>query len=220
MKKRLLFVLSLALVLCGSFWSCSADDPAMPMDGAKTSLLNEFLNSDYGIATLENHGLTITNLDLKNSTSDFFKSKVVTAFAIPIIENGRITGKLNAFIVPGDDSYRAIVEKWENLSDKEYSVTITTGYGMYLATVGIVNDGKRRTQKIMDIASYNDAEEILKSRSSKLAEESWWACTTRVYQTAKQACNGDSQCDFLCDLVDLAGGCTISMAAAAAIVCV
>lgn len=220
MKKRLLFVLSLALVLCGSLWSCSDDGPAMPTDGSKTSLLNEFLNSEYGIATLENHGLTIANLDLKNSTSDFFKSKGATAFAIPIIENGRITGKLNAFIVSGDDSYRAIVEKWENPSDKEYSVTITTGYGMYLATVGIVHDGKRKTQKIMDIASYNDAEKNPKSRSSNLAEEGWWACTTRVYKTAKQACNGDSQCDFLCDLVDLAGGCTISMAAAAAIACV
>lgn len=160
MKKQFLFVLSLALVFCGSLWSCSDNGPAMPTDDPKTSLLNEFLNSEYGIATLENHGLTKANLDLKNSTSDFFKSKRATSFAIPIIENGRITGKLNAFIVSGDDSYRAIVEKWENPSDKEYSVTITTGYGMYLATVGIVHDGKRKTQKIMDIASYNDAEKI------------------------------------------------------------
>ena len=61
---------------------------------------------------------------------------------------------------------------------------------------------------------------IESSRSSRPVGEGWWACTTRVYRTAKQACNGDSQCDFLCDLVDLAGGCTISMAAAAAIACV
>lgn len=220
MKRKLLFVLSPALVLCSSLWSCSDDGPNTQMDSPQTSLINEFLNSEYGIATLENHEITLSNLDLENSTIEFFKSKGVTALAIPIIENGQITGKLNAFIVPGDDSYRAIVEKWENSSNQESSVTITTGYGMYLATVSIVHDGKRKTQEIIDIASYNNDEEETSSRSSRPVGEGWWACTTRVYRTAKQACNGDSQCDFLCDLVDLAGGCTISMAAAAAIACV
>lgn len=211
MKTKFVFTLSLVLVLCGALWSCSDDAPIETGTKSNTASIQEFLNSEYGIITLESHGLSIQDLDLDNAKCEVFESKGVTSFSIPIIENGIVTGRLNAFIVPGNEPYRAIVEKWNMPHESGYSVTVSTGKGTYLATVEISENGK---QKIIDIAS-----DTL-SRSNRPAGEGWWACTTRVYATAKQACSGDSQCDFLCDIVDLAKGCTISMAAAAAIVCI
>lgn len=215
MKKCIYYVSSFALILCGLLWSCSDSDP---FASTESIIFKEFLESDYGVKTLENHGLTVTNLDLKKTVSTFIKNKGVTAFVIPIMENGRIIGRLNSFIVPGDDPYRAIVEKWEKSSENEYSVNITTGYGAYLATVAVCKDGRKTIQKIHDIASNKDMEIDLKTRSMEV-EESWWECTTRVYHAAKEACSGDNECDFLCDLVNMVEGCTISIAAAAAIVC-
>lgn len=213
MKTKFIFALCLVIGLCSSLWSCSDDGPNVPIDKSTTSSLQEFLNSEYGVATLINHGLSLQDLDLDNTKTEVFESKGVTSFSIPTVKNGIVTGRLNAFIVPGNDSYRAIVEKWDNYNGSNYSVTVSTGRGSYLATVEVSENG---SQKILDVASDMNP----KSRSKQLAEEGWWACTTRVYATAKQACGGDSQCDFLCDLVDLAGGCTISMAAAAAIICI
>ena len=51
-------------------------------------------------------------------------------------------------------------------------------------------------------------------------DQGWWSCTTECYTMAKDACGSSAQCDFLCDLADLAGGCTISMAAACTIYCI
>lgn len=211
MKTKFIFTFSLVLILCGALWSCSDDAPIETSTKSNTASIQEFLNSEYGIITLKSHGLSIQNLDLGNAKCEVFDSKGVTSFSIPTIENGMVTGRLNAFIVPGNEPYRAIVEKWNMSNESDYSVTVSTGKGAYLATVEIYENGK---QKIMDIASDTH------SRSNQLAEEGWWACTTRVYATAKQACNGDSQCDFLCDLVNITYGCNISMAAAAAIVCI
>lgn len=47
-------------------------------------------------------------------------------------------------------------------------------------------------------------------------EETYVDCITRVYQTAKQACEADATCDTLCDFTP---GCHASMLAAAAYTC-
>ena len=78
----------------------------------------------------------------------------------------------------------------------------------------VSHDGTKTTQKILDVPLKESAAHH-KTKRKRADKESWWECTTRVYSEAKKICNGDSQCDFLCDLADLGGGCTISMAAAA-----
>lgn len=64
-----------------------------------------------------------------------------------------------------------------------------------------------------------DIEKIYEIQSNRNLRQSWWGCTTNCYRTAKSACGADAECDFLCDLVDLGGGCTISLAAACGTVC-
>lgn len=218
MNGKLLFVLSLKLALCAFLCSCSNDALNDAKKEPKSQLITEFLDSEYGILTLNNHGLTVMDLDIEKSKTEFFKSKGVTAFNIPIVKNKTIIGRLNAFIVPKKDAYRAIVEMWNKTSNRDYDVTVTTGAGAYLATIEVSHDGTKTTQKILDVPLKESAADH-KTKRKKAAKESWWECTTRVYSEAKKICNGDRQCDFLCDLVDLGGGCTISMAAAAAIVC-
>lgn len=65
----------------------------------------------------------------------------------------------------------------------------------------------------------SDVDKIYTIQSNRSSRQSWWGCTTNCYQTAKRACGEDAQCDFLCDLVDLSGGCTITLAAACATTC-
>lgn len=46
--------------------------------------------------------------------------------------------------------------------------------------------------------------------------DTWWSCTTSCFSDAKAACAGDPACNFICELLDLGGGCTISVAAGCA----
>lgn len=49
--------------------------------------------------------------------------------------------------------------------------------------------------------------------------DTWWSCTTKCYAEAKSACGSDPECDFLCDLADISGGCTLSIGIACGIHC-
>lgn len=64
-----------------------------------------------------------------------------------------------------------------------------------------------------------DTDKIYTIQSNRNLRQSWWGCTTNCYKTAKNACGEDAECDFLCDLVDLSGGCTITLAAACGTTC-
>ena len=215
MKKNFLIVSGLAFALSGTLSGCSNEDLVKPAHDDNSHAVNMFLNSDYGVRTLQSHGLSVNSLDLENSTEEVFGSKGTVSISVPIVENGERVGRLSAFVSQDESDYRSIVEKWEKTSQHDYTVTLSTGYGAYLATVEVTSDGKRQTQRITEVAS----ETPYGSRAKQEQKESWWECTVNLYDTAKDACNGDSQCDFLCDLANLVNGCTISMAAAAAIVC-
>ena len=45
------------------------------------------------------------------------------------------------------------------------------------------------------------------------------SCTGDCYKMAKDACDGDGDCKLLCDLLDIMGHCTISIAVACFIHC-
>lgn len=48
----------------------------------------------------------------------------------------------------------------------------------------------------------------------------WWTCTTKCYKFAKDACDADPECKFLCDLVNVAlSSCNVSIAVACGIHC-
>ncbi|MDM1036341.1 hypothetical protein HXZ91_18015 [Myroides odoratimimus] len=53
-------------------------------------------------------------------------------------------------------------------------------------------------------------------RKTYATKESYAGCVTRVYQTAKKACESDATCDTLCDFI---ASCHASMLAAAAYTC-
>jgi hypothetical protein len=45
------------------------------------------------------------------------------------------------------------------------------------------------------------------------------SCTGDCYKTAVEICDGDGDCKLLCDLLDLGGLCTVSIAVACIIHC-
>ncbi len=83
---------------------------------------------------------------------------------------------------------------------------------------------KEKTGLRYKIVDDHDKRVIFKKLASKKlaenppvdTEEAYVDCVTRVYQTAKQACEGDATCDTLCDFTP---GCHASMLAAAAYTC-
>lgn len=214
MKKKLIHLIIPTMLIGISAWSCS-EDSRMILE--ENTPLREFINSDYGKATLKQHELDLSNLDIHQTTYEYIESKGITAINTPIIKEGKIVGRLNAFIMSMDNSYRAIVEEWNSKNSNEFEVTLSTGEGIYLATVGVSKIGNKTIQKILRVSDLEN-ESTYNSRS---ASKSWWDCTARTYETFKQACNGSDSCDLLCDLIDVAstGKCTISMAAAAAYIC-
>lgn len=212
-KTKLLLALSIVLVVCGLGWGCSDETPQNTPEIAPQ--LVEFLGSRYGMSSLESHGISMQNLDLEKSKYEYFKTKDVAMFAIPIVKDGIVVGRMNAFITNGDNPYRAVVESWEN-NGSGYSVKLTTGNGFYLATVEVHEDSGKG-QKLVDVVNMND----LQSRSNRPNNESWAECLARIYDEADKACSGDPNCNFLCDLIDIVvAECTVSMMVAAAIVCI
>ncbi|MDO4715049.1 MAG: hypothetical protein Q4A44_02055 [Bacteroidales bacterium] len=59
---------------------------------------------------------------------------------------------------------------------------------------------------------------LLKAHRPK---ESYRGCVARVYRSAKEACEKNNRCKFLCDFSDMAGAnsCTAAMMLAAAVTC-
>lgn len=49
--------------------------------------------------------------------------------------------------------------------------------------------------------------------------EGWWQCTADCYSYARTACGTDPDCQLLCDLADIVGLCTISIATSCGIHC-
>ena len=214
MKTKFSILVSLAMILLSSLFSCSDDTSYVPeTENETTSKLQDFLDSEYGKETLKESGLTVNNLDLSKVIIEVNESKGAVAFSIPTIKNGIVTGCLNAIVVCGsDEPYRAIYEKWENREDG-HRVTLTSGKGLYVATIDVSNNGHQHITEIASGGSINTR--------ARQKGESWWACTTRVYVEAKKACDKDNTCTFLRDVADaLSGGqATVSMATAAAIAC-
>ena len=48
--------------------------------------------------------------------------------------------------------------------------------------------------------------------------QTWWGCTTDCYKTAKDACDGNGECKFLCDM--LGNICVVEIFVACGVNCI
>lgn len=212
---------ALMVAVCYILISGCSDNVEPPSsDSEIKQLVNEFVCSEYGISTLKAHSISEASFKIDDAKLEVIASKNIHILAIPFGDGSTNVGRLNIIRINTDNTFRAIVETWMPNQENRYSVEVATGLGKYLATVDVTTVGSKRVQVITDVADSAVIAPCASKPSTSLSkEESWWECTTRVYAAAKKACGDNPQCDFLCDLCNLSSGCTISMAVAAAYVC-
>lgn len=204
-------------MLCGvlfcSFISCNESDTNLQEESEiEDSQLSNYLNSDYFKSFMENYDLSLNNVLIKEYEKGVIEKKGVNYYTIPVFKNGNMYNKLIVCINKKGDC-RALFEDWSKDETDNWKINVSTTKGEYIATLQTkLNEYNKLSTYIVDVAEVDT--QIL-SRG-----ESWWQCTSRVYSTAKRACGDDDKCNFACDILDLVwSSCTVSIAVAAAVVC-
>ena len=134
----------------------------------------------------------------------------VSVYVFPVELEGNFVGKL--YVSSYGDQYATLYEDWSNvhLNFGTSFVPVTTGDGQYVATLAV----EKRYGLI-----YTTVEMVAQVEHMNAPGETWWECVTRVYDEAKKACGNDNSCQFLCDMLNIVGECTLTVAAAAALAC-
>lgn len=135
-------------------------------------------------------------------------------------------GQVDGFPIPIKGGYQLIYENFEEFNGKSGTIKQFTSKGNFIADFKVVSLGNVSSFSINTIGTGIETGNLtLKASTHATApieeeEDGWWSCTTECYREAKEACGSDDTCQFLCDLVDIVGLCTITIAAACAIYCV
>lgn len=165
------------------------------------------------------HFMAPTHGSLDFANSGYVTYDSITAYRIPSL-NSIATGSNEVQNVPSavlyaieasNGNYLTYVVTFNNASFINGEVTGSIG----LSLINGVEFGKiDQNGLLQDGSDVNDIPNIAMPGWNE-----WWACTTGCYADAKDACGNDPECDFLCDLANLVGGCTLSIAAACGIHC-
>lgn len=205
--------------------SCSNSDLLMEEYHSQDVELNNFFESSEYENLQENLSHITGYLAIEQSTMEIYP-KQLKIYTIPVIKNGCLKGKLQVFSKNNGTVYRTLYEDWDNFSEERGgNVKIYSSDNNYIATFNYQKISKNKySARIIDIVTDNNnlTPKRVVTRSefpTNPGDMGWTDCVSDCYKYAKDACGGDSQCNLLCDLADLAGGCTITVAAACAIYC-
>lgn len=223
MKKKQFYlgIAMLFLTITTVFTACNNDEDDIRFNGTNVveTELQGFFGSDAFKEVSTSLDIQVKHLMLDKRTVNHYK-KGVTQYCIPVQKDGVVIGLLHAFSKNNGSLYRVLYEDRKGFSENYGgTIRIVTSKNKYVATLACTpTNTKKMSMKIVDVATVRPR--IRKrSESWPSPDDGWWDCTTRCYKMAKDACGSDSQCNFLCDLADLAAGCTVTVAAACAIYC-
>lgn len=186
--------------------------------------VEKFITSSTFRNFQRNSSIKLKNLDLKQITQDRYEEVDGVVFYIPVIKGKRLLGTLAVFSKNHGQEQNMLFSDYRNV-DKGSIVVTTSQLIVAKFSAKKIRD-RIYCVELMEVPS--NPVKIKKKRGilfevpiaeAKKAGGSWWRCTTQCYSDAKSACNGDATCNFLCDLADITGQCTISIAAACGIYC-
>ena len=221
MKKVFMGLLALFCIVGSVFVACNSDidESIEPASSVEPELDNFFLSYEYEKAS--------NSLELRKS--DFVleervakrPKKNVSYYTIPIRKDGVLVGQATIFSKNNGKVYRVVYEDLTGFSkEKGGVIRVLTGENELIASLNCTIDanGKQMAVKIDEVAMPS-----IKTKSTiefPTSDEGWKKCFIECYKVASDACEGDPQCDFLCDLVNLGAGCTISIMLACGIYCI
>lgn len=213
----------LAALLIASFMvSCERND-VENVDIQLQQKVEEFSTSQVFIEFSKNFpfesGLINFDKIVLNQTTP-----TVQTIHLPIEQKGKLIGRLVGFPIPEKGGYQLIYESYEEFDGRNGLIKQYTSKGNFIADFKVVDKGNNMASYSLNtIGNKFDRINLVAGTQAALPPvegDGWWGCTTNCYKQAKEACGSDTTCDFMCDLVDIMGQCTISMAAACAIYCV
>lgn len=221
MKKFIIFTM-LQLIAAGIIVvSCNSDENYYDNKVVtEDEELNGFFNSVEYKDFSNTFKVNIENFDMDKKSVKCYANKNVKTYFIPIKKGGREIGQILIVSKNNGRVYKVLYEN-RNEFDTENggTIEITTSTNDYIASVVCKKIGNQKiAMKIVDVNTINTFK--VKTRAEGSSSESWLECTSNCYKMAMDACGTDSQCDFLCDLANVAAGCTLSVAAACAIHCI
>jgi hypothetical protein len=183
------------------------------------ALLDYFNSEDYAFLN-KSFDINVANIDFNNLVIENFTNVGVDAYYLPVKKGQNIIGQL--CIVSKDEGkvYKSLYEDRSELQKADDGkIAIYTSQGLFVADFEYKK--KSKEQYSLRLNNVGNSSPRLKSGAEwPNPGDGWWSCTTNCYAYAKESCGSNSQCDFLCDIVDLAGGCTVSMAVACSAYCV
>lgn len=201
-------------------FACSKEYEDYP-DTENTELNGFFQSSSY-TEFVHAYGFSKSNLKLQDFTTSSFKENGVKCFTIPVVKGDKQMGKLIVFSKAGGAIYRTIYENMENFREEtggEMSVEINKRPVAKYTCSPLAKNGKT-TLRLIEVADVSPASLTKAGAEWPTEDDAWWACTTKCYHYAKEACGGSGPCEMMCDLLDLNGTCTISVGVACGVYCI
>jgi hypothetical protein len=208
-------------LLAGVLVGCRTEEDVFPENTSiEFELQNYFNSKDYADLKM-NFEFGISNF----SFDDVIVEKPVPGISIYYlpVKKGDRSGVLAVFSKNNGEVYKSLYEDRSQLKKEDEGViSIYTAKNFF-----VVDFQYKKTENQMMILNIKNVGNI-KIGSPRLKngtefpspDDGWWTCTTDCYAYAKDACDGDAECQFLCDLVNIAGLCTLSVAAACSIYCI
>lgn len=185
------------------FFSCE-NDLEMPVDQNFNPELNEYLSSAEFVSFQSSYANYSSKLNFELLKKvELNESEVLYVIPTPL-ENSRI-GILNV-IKNKEGKFKSFFElrtfKYEMQSATLEYFSID-GFSLLKINAKRESSGKFYSLEFPEI-----------STSARMS-----SCTGDCYKTAVEICDGDGDCKLLCDLLDLGGLCTVSIAVACIIHC-
>jgi hypothetical protein len=211
-------------LLAGVMTGCQKEDDIftenIPPENIPIELQNYFNSEDYADLKM-NFEFGISNF----SFNEMIVEKPVPEISIyylPVKKGSRV-GALAVFSKNNGKVYKSLYEDRSQLNRQDKGVT-----SIYTAKNFLVvdfqfekTDNQMVKLNIKRVGNIETSSPRLKSGTEfPSSNDGWWTCTTNCYAYAMSACNGDAPCQLMCDLINITGLCTISIASACAIYCI
>lgn len=203
--------------------NCSSSDEEynVPTSGVGVPVLERYLNSKEGADALRAHGVQLAMVDKQGITTDTFAMKDVVAYEVPFVENGKATVLMTVFVKHGGAVVHSLFADQRDVTTSGGEVIITDEHGDFISQLSLSSDTKEHGKMNVRISRVKEDPKV-HINNARLRRETYTHCVSRVYSTAKRACENSNRCRMLCDFSDAfgRGSCTGSMMLAAGVSCI
>lgn len=222
MKKVILLSMCIVSIMCTVvFVSCEHEED--DFIATKDVVLNKFLQSSIAEDFMISFEVNSSNLNTVNMKK-LPQGNDSEVLYIPLIKEGKEVGRLCVFVKNKGSFFQVLYEDWTGMENNTGVIKIFNANKHYIASWGVQKESETKySYKIIDVAQNEDAGfNGIKTRTEiDFPKPGDSGCLEKCYKAAKDACDADPDCKFLCDMLDVfACSATVSIAAACAIYCI